>query len=273
VGAVYGGGNVGGKSSRRRSARGKHFRQRLCLEPEPGQLLTDVVVQILGHASLDFLGNLQQVLFEIGPLNDPAQLHPDGDHCVGNPPIGPDDPVGEELQNGRHLFAHQYGEGGGRANCQFFRHDRAALDQVLGQVVGPLRLAAGEDASGQALASAKPGPERQLAERGKTLGGLGVVDVGGHQLFGVIGGRQHRVAEAPPVVGRHPLKTVFYGLFWVLGLIRHRGGVVQHPDRPRPLLDSLFKRLRCSSQLLFYASPSPQLVARHEVCQANNDQP
>ena len=85
VRAVHGGRNVGGQFSRRRFGRREHFRQGLRLQSQPGQLLTDVVVQVLRDAPLDLLGSCQQVFLELGTLDDPAQLHADADHRVGNP--------------------------------------------------------------------------------------------------------------------------------------------------------------------------------------------
>ena len=77
-------------------------------------------MQILRDAELDLFGTCQQVLFELSVLDDPAQLHADADHRVGNPFIGLNGPIGEKLQYGRHFLAHQYGEGDGHANAQFF---------------------------------------------------------------------------------------------------------------------------------------------------------
>ena len=155
--------------------------------------------------------------------------------------IGLDDPIGEELQHGCHFLAHQHGESDGRANAQFFGQDGAARDQVAPHIRGPLRLAAGEDPSGQALAAAKPKPERHLAETAKSLRIFGVAGVRGHQLVRVVGGRQQRVPEAPPVVRRHPPETVLHGLLGVLGVIGHGGDVVEHLDCLGSFGDALLK--------------------------------
>ena len=66
--AVERGRNVGGEFSRRRFGRCEHFRQGLRLQSQSGQLLTDVVVQILRDASPDCLGSRQQVLLKVGAL-------------------------------------------------------------------------------------------------------------------------------------------------------------------------------------------------------------
>lgn len=114
---------------------GEHFRQGLCFQSQSGQLLTDVVVQILRDASLDLLGNRQQVLFELGTLDDPAQLQADADHCVGNPAIGLDHLIGEEFQHGCHLITQQHGEGDGGANAQFFGYEWRSIKSPRRSVV------------------------------------------------------------------------------------------------------------------------------------------
>ena len=48
----------------RRFGRCEHFRQGRRLQSQPGQFLTDVVVEVLRDALPDLLGNRQQVLFE-----------------------------------------------------------------------------------------------------------------------------------------------------------------------------------------------------------------
>ena len=87
----------------------------------------------------------------------------------------------------------------------------------------------------------KPKPERRLAETAKSLRIFSIVGICRRHFVWVVGGRQQRVPEAPPVVYGHPPETVFDGLLGVLRLIGHRGDVVEHLNRLGPLGDTLLK--------------------------------
>ena len=56
--AVRNGRNVGGQFFRRVLAAAEHFNQGRGLQPQTGQLLTDVIVQVLGDGLLHVVGNL-----------------------------------------------------------------------------------------------------------------------------------------------------------------------------------------------------------------------